>query len=285
MDHFAIITNPVKDRRGETAAYIACYLRDHGKTCVVLEDELNMSRTEAYTDPAKIPPETECVIAIGGDGTIIRAARDLIDLDIPLIGVNMGTLGYLAEIDMNSLDSGLDQLMSKTPIVERRMMLKGEIIRNGQTIYTDIAMNDIVVGRANSLNVIYFSVEVDGELLKKYAADGMIMATPTGSTAYNLSAGGPIVAPDASMILMTPISPHTMINRSIVLPDTARIAIELTPRKEREQMAIAGFDGKGEVPLLPGDRIVISRSEKSASIFKLSKISFLENLREKLSET
>ncbi|MBR5474251.1 MAG: NAD(+)/NADH kinase, partial [Lachnospiraceae bacterium] len=246
MDRFAIITNPIKDRRGEAAAYILQYLNAHGKEGVILKDEPFTSGTDSHTNPELIPDGTECIIAIGGDGTIIRAARDLIDLQIPLIGVNMGTLGYLAEIDMNSLDEGLDQLMETTPMIEQRMMLQGDIIRDGQVIYSDVAMNDIVVGRANSLNVIYFSVEVDGELLKKYAADGMIVATPTGSTAYNLSAGGPIVAPAASMILMTPISPHTMINRSIVLPETAKITIELTPRKDRESNAIVGFDGKGE---------------------------------------
>lgn len=285
MDRFAIVTNPEKDRGGAAAGRICSYLQSRGKECRILNEEIGQGRMDSYTDPQDIPEGTECILVIGGDGTLIRAARDLIDSGIPLIGVNMGTLGYLAEIDLNSLEAGLDQLIRTRPMVEKRMMLKGEIIRNGKVIYTDMALNDIVVGRANSLNVICFSVEVDGELLKKYAADGMVVATPTGSTAYNLSAGGPIVAPAASLILMTPISPHTLVNRSIVLPDTAKITIELTPRKDRELMAIAGFDGKGEVPLKAGDRIEISRSEKVTKIFKLSKISFLENLREKLSES
>jgi NAD+ kinase len=280
MDRFAIVTNPEKDLDGKTARYICRYLSEHGRSCRILYGigpEENGPRPE-------VPADTECILVIGGDGTMIRAARNLNESRIPLIGVNMGTLGYLAEIDIHTLAEGLDRLMETRPIVEDRMMLKGEILRGGTVIYEDIALNDIVVGRSNSLNVIRFAVEVDGEVLKKYAADGMIVATPTGSTAYNLSAGGPIVAPAASLILMTPISPHTMINRSIVLPDTARIAIELTPKKERELTAFAGFDGKGEVPLKVGDRIEITKSEKVTKIFKLSNISFLENLREKMKE-
>ncbi|MCI8515045.1 MAG: NAD(+)/NADH kinase [Lachnospiraceae bacterium] len=276
MNRFAIITNPEKDLGGETAGYICRYLFSNGKSCEIVGGREGKKQ---------IPPDTECLLVIGGDGTMIQAARDWNDSRIPLIGINMGTLGYLAEIDLPSLTDALNRLMAETPMVEDRMMLKGDILRNGRVICRDIALNDIVLGRGNSLNVICFTVEVDGEILKKYAADGMIVATPTGSTAYNLSAGGPIVAPAASLILMTPISPHTMINRSIVLPDTARIGIELTPRKDRELAAIVGFDGKGEVPLRAGDRIEISRSERVTKIFKLSRISFLENLRDKMQES
>lgn len=276
MDRFAIITNPEKDLAGETAGRICRYLSENGKSCRILK---------ASAGKDDLPEGAECILVIGGDGTMIQAARDWNDTRIPLIGVNMGTLGYLAEIDLPSLFDGLNRLMAETPMVEDRMMLQGEIWRDGRMICRDIALNDIVLGRSNSLNVICFTVEVDGEVLKKYAADGMIVATPTGSTAYNLSAGGPIVAPAASLILMTPISPHTMINRSIVLPDTARIGIELTPRKDRELTAMVGFDGKGEVSLSAGDRIEIGRCEKVTKIFKLSRISFLENLRDKMQES
>lgn len=276
MDHFVIVTNPGKDLGGKTAGRICRYLSENGKSCRILG-------TSAKKD--QISEKTECILVIGGDGTMIQAAREWNDTGVPIIGVNMGTLGYLAEIDLSSLTDALNRLMSETPMVEERMMLQGELWRNGRVIRRDIALNDIVLGRSNSLNIICFTVKVDGEVLKKYAADGMVVATPTGSTAYNLSAGGPIVAPAASLILMTPISPHTMINRSIVLPDTARIGIELTPRKDRELTAILGFDGKGEVPLSAGDRIEISRSEKVTRIFKLSRISFLENLRDKMQES
>lgn len=276
MDHFVIVTNPGKDLGGRMAGRICRYLSENGKSCRILG-------TSEKKD--QIPEKTECILVIGGDGTMIQAAREWNDTGVPIIGVNMGTLGYLAEIDLSSLTEALNRLMSETPMVEERMMLQGELWRNGRVIRRDIALNDIVLGRSNSLNVICFTVKVDGEVLKKYAADGMVVATPTGSTAYNLSAGGPIVAPAASLILMTPISPHTMINRSIVLPDTVRIGIELTPRKDRELTAILGFDGKGEVPLSVGDRIEISRSEKVTRIFKLSRISFLENLRDKMQES
>ena len=235
-----------------------------------------------YTNPSEIPENTQCVIVLGGAGTMIQAARDLVELEIPFIGVNLGTLGYLAEVEIHNVTESLDALIEDRLVVQERMMLTGELVRDGQVVEDNIALNEVVVGRGGALNLIRFSVSVNGRCLNSYAADGVIVATPTGSTAYNLSAGGPILEPDSSMILITPISPHTMINRSIVLADTAEVEIELT--KTGTAGALLAFDGNGSVTeLMDGDCLKIRKSDKKTKILTLSKESFLEILRNKMS--
>ena len=272
MKRFAIVSNPDKDTDGKAAIRVRSILEEHGAIVT------------SASDTSCVGPETECVITIGGDGTLIRAARALIGLEVPLIGINLGHLGYLTEIDRDSIDHGILQLISGKIWLEERMMLKGRILRNGKNIWEDVALNDIVFGRLSALNVMHFRVSVDGKVLNEYHADGMILSTPTGSTAYNLSAGGPIVAPEASLLLMTPICPHTLINRSIVLPDTATVSLEMLDRRNGQQAAVAGFDGGRNIPLKEGDCLEISRSKKVTRIVKLGHISFLELLREKMKE-
>ena len=217
MDKFTIIANSVKDRNFVVSHRIAEYLRNNGKECLMLQDmgeEQNASYH--YTDPDRIPDDTQCIIVLGGDGTLLQAARDVVDKDIPLFGINMGTLGYLAEIDQHSIYPALDRLMSDRYTIERRMMLSGTVYKNDKVAVSDVALNDIVIGREGPLRVVRFNNYVNGTFLNSYKADGIIVSTPTGSTGYSLSAGGPIISPAASMILMTPLAPHTLNTRSIV---------------------------------------------------------------------
>ena len=283
MKHFVVIRNIEKDPGGEAAGYVKRYLEERGATCQILLS----SRQEAdhYSDPSRIEKGCECVITIGGDGTLIRAARDLRGSGIPLVGINLGNLGYLTEIDRHSIPAALDKLLEGQGQPENRMMLRGRILRNGKVITEESALNDIVFGRISSMNVLVFQVSVNGQVLNSYHADGMIVSTPTGSTAYNLSVGGPIVAPEASLLLMTPISPHSLINRSIVLPDSAVIHLELLSKRNEKQEAVAAFDGGINFPLESGDILEISRSEEVTRILKLSHVGFLDVLRDKMKES
>ena len=207
----------------------------------------------------------------------------MVDRQIPLLGINLGTLGYLADIDSNSIVPALDHLLAGEYELQRRMMLTGSLYRKGRKIAEDIALNDIVIGREGRLRVVQFNNYVNGAFLNSYRADGIIVATPTGSTGYSLSAGGPVVSPEASMLLMTPLAPHTLNTRSIVFPEHDVIIVELGPARDGgTERGMAYFDGDTSVPMITGDRIEIKKSRKDTWLVKVSTISFLETLRRKM---
>ena len=235
-----------------------------------------------YTDREAVPGWIECAIVLGGDGTLIQAARDLAGSNIPLLGVNMGTLGYLAQIGREEdIFPALDELIADRYGLEQRIMLKGTVISDGKVVAEDIALNDIVLSRMGR-NMICFNLSIDGEFLNDYSADGIIAATPTGSTAYNLSAGGPIAVPDSEMILLTPICPHTLNSRSVVLAPDRVIELEITGRGETGKFL--SFDGDTQVNLKNGDLVRIERSETVTTLIRLKKVSFLENLRDRMKQ-
>ena len=239
-----------------------------------------------YTDPEKIPEDTQCVIVLGGDGTLLQAARDVVHCRIPLLGINLGTLGFLAEVDRQSVYQALDKLMRGDYEVEERMMLSGTVYRGNQVIGSDLALNDIVIGREGPLRVVRFKNFVNNEYLNSYNADGIILSTPTGSTGYSLSVGGPIVSPSGTMIIMTPIAPHTLNSRSIVFPAEDVITVEVGKgRHEDQEKAVAAFDGDAVIHLVTGDRIVIRRAEEKTKILKLNHLSFVEVIRQKMRDS
>lgn len=277
MKHFYLIVNPSKTGAAETAGKITAYLRAKGATC---EGSAQQKRREGagygYTDQGLIPRETECVITLGGDGTLIQAARDLVDLQIPMIGVNMGNLGYLTQIAHGeALPPMLDALLEGNFRLERRMMLEGCV--QGAA---GIALNDIVLTRKDVMQVLKFQVYVNGELLTEYTADGMIVATPTGSTAYNLSAGGPIVTPGAKLLMLTPICPHSINSRSIILSHRDTVGIWVLENAGQKQMAV--FDGDQVMDLGAGEVLKIQESDRYTTLVQLKDVPFLENIREKL---
>ena len=204
MDTFYIITNYQKDPEMTVAHEIREYLKSKGKTCYIQQKEVEDPQGRyRYTDAQHVSDEVECVLVLGGDGTLLQAARDLVDRSIPLLGINMGTLGYLAEIDRKNIFPALDKLIGGEYTVEHRMMLTGTAFHQSRRMLADIALNDIVISRNGRLRVVDFNVYVDGAFLSSYTADGIIISTPTGSTGYNLSVGGPIVAPGGfSLILL-----------------------------------------------------------------------------------
>ena len=271
------------------------YLEARKKKCTIQIKE--SGKEQEYTDVAQIPEDVDCILVLGGDGTLLQAARDIIQRDIPLLGINLGTLGYLAEIEETGMDAAMNQLLSGEYEVEQRMMLTGRIVRggihqqkhkeNGLPAYeteNSYALNDITITRSGSLQIIRFRICVNGQFLNEYHADGVIVATPTGSTGYNLSAGGPIVEPKAELLLITPISPHTLNTRSIILAPEDKIEIEIgAGREESVQQVEVNFDGSHNVMLYTGDKVEIERAETTTGIVKLNKASFLEVLHKKLS--
>ena len=243
MERFYLITNRAKDPDLTVTDQIRQYLEERGKTCLLC-DNSEKGEKYHYTDPAKVPSDIDGILVLGGDGTLLQAAGDVVDLQIPLLGINLGTLGYLAEIDRDTLYPALDHLMADEYTIEHRMMLCGSIYRDGKLIAEDAALNDITITREGNLRVVRFDNYVNGEFLNSYSADGIIIATPTGSTGYSLSAGGPIISPSASLMLMTPLAPHTLNTRSIVFPAEDVIEVELGPSRDGGiEQGMAYFDG------------------------------------------
>ena len=277
MKHFLIYTNEHKDKNLATTKRICSYLALKGQKTTVRadEDRWQKQRLAASSDeiPEDIPRDVDVMLVLGGDGTVLQAARETKKLHIPIIGVNMGTLGYMTEIEPEYLEDALDRLIAGDYEQENRMMLNGR------------ALNDIVISRSGSLQIIRFNIYVNGQFLHNYNADGMIVTTPTGSTGYNLSAGGPLVEPKARLIMLTPICPHTLNQRSIILSPEDVIEIEIPAgRGGRPQTLEANFDGSHVIGLTTGDRVRIAESEKITEFIKLNQVSFLEVLHQKMTE-
>lgn len=296
MNNFLVVTNKQKDSAFACTNRIRGYLERHGKSCLTETGDVSELR---------IPEGVECVIVLGGDGTLLRAARNAADAKVPLIGVNLGTMGYLAEVDSDYLEEALDQLMADDFTRESRMMLSGRVIPAGGAKEIsirsegedagrkpdkaeaerreDCALNDIAITRRGSLQIISFHIYVNGQLLHVCHADGILVATPTGSTGYNLSAGGPIVEPHAQLILLTPICPHTMSSRPIVLSAEDEVVIEIGENKKGiVQEVEACFDGSVKMAMFAGDRMEIRRAGKVTEMLKLSQDSFVEVLHKKM---
>ena len=283
MDKFYIITNSAKDKNQEFTNEIVKYLRDHGRQCQVQLAERKKEGAYHYTTPDLIPEGTQCLLVLGGDGTLLQAARDVVHREIPMLGINLGTLGFLAEVDRLSVYQALDQIMADDYEIEERMMLTGTVWRGDTIIGRDVALNDIVICREGPLRVVRFKNYVNDVYLNSYNADGIIISTPTGSTGYSLSCGGPIVAPNGAMTLMTPIAPHTLNTRSIIFPAEDVITVELGKgRRQDTEKGLASFDGDTVIPMVTGDRIVIQRASVSSRILKLNHLSFVEVLRQKM---
>lgn len=196
MNRFYVITNVEKDKDLKTTRQIYDYLKARGCECTVREFQKKETEDSGgdyrYTDASLIPAGTECILVLGGDGTLIQAARDTVDRKIPLLGVNLGTLGFLAEIEKTGVPDALDSLILDNYTIEPRMLLEGTVYREGKEPVKNLALNDIVVNRAGALRIIDYEISVNGEPLNRYSADGMIVSTPTGPQATAWSAGGPI---------------------------------------------------------------------------------------------
>lgn len=288
MRHFLVYTNRHKDKNLVLTKKICDYLRQKGqKATVKMEEGDFKERISTDTDdiPADIPRDVDCMIVLGGDGTVLQAARETKKLHIPIIGVNLGTLGYMTEIEPANLKESLDRLIAGDYEQESRMMLNGKAYLSDGRTEEGWALNDIVITRSGSLQIIQFNIYVNGQFLNDYKADGMIITTPTGSTGYNLSAGGPLVEPRAKLIVLTPICPHSLNQRSIILSPEDVIEIEIPQGREgRIQTVEASFDGTHVIPLETGDRIRIVQSEKITEFIQLNQVSFLEVLHKKMSD-
>lgn len=285
MDKFFIIANKEKDKGLEKTKAMAQFLELRGKKCGytgierVFDDDEEVSRISS-----KIGDDVQAIISLGGDGTFIQISDIASRKNIPIIGVNMGNLGYLCEVEKEKAFDALEKLINDEYEIEKRILLSGEPTIASITMKRVHALNDIVIARKGRLGLIDIKVSVNGNALYSCAADGMIICTPTGTTGYNISAGGPIVAPYSKSIILTPICAHSLNVRPIVLSDEDEIEVELLGESLKPNMsAEVSFDGDKARPMNAGDKIKIRKSYAEAKIIRLSSQTFFETLSRKMS--
>ncbi len=284
MKKFYIIANSDKDKDLVVTHELEEYLKSkevayHIHVITPKEDAGNAR----FTNEDEIDDDTDCIIVTGGDGTLIQASRDIRDKNIPLIGINLGYLGYLTEIEKEDIQKDIDMLLDGNYTLESRIMLNGSVYRDDKLVFEDISLNDIVVGRAESLRIVDFKMYVDGEFLNLYSADGVIVSTPTGSTAYNLSAGGPILEPKTNIVAITPICSHTLNNRSVVISADSDVDVVICPGRHLSgNNTVAYFDGNSTFLLKENDVLKIRKSKLTTKFVRIHNKSFIEILHSKM---
>ena len=276
MNNFLILANTDKDVNLSLSNKISEYLMGKGAKATIVSDV-----NEHYEDlrvKEELMKGVQAAIVLGGDGTMLRAAHSIGTYNVPYIGINLGTLGFLTEIEESNVYEALDRLLNDDFIIENRMMIEGSV--KDKVFHS---LNDVVITRAGFSRIIGLKVYVNNQLLDTYEADGVIVATPTGSTGYNMSAGGPIVSPKASAIVVTPISPHSLTSKSVVFDSTEEIRVEIMKkRKTQDTEAIVSFDGSNSIELAAGDVVNVKLSARSISLIKMYDVNFYSVLRDKI---
>lgn len=286
MNRFCVITNQDKDENYQEAQYISRYLGSRGGSCCILDNQKSMQAgVRHFTRVDEIPQDTQCALVLGGDGTMIQAAIDLVHRNLPILGINLGTVGFLTEVERQNLDRALDMLLQDEYTIENRIMLRetDPSAEGGTETGFCYALNDVVVSKRGSCRLITIKVYINDELADIYRADGLIVSTPTGSTGYNLSAGGPVMVPHTQATVITPICAHSLNKRSLVVSADDRITLELGRTKDiQEDTAVLVVDGRTVRELVTGDRLDICVPEALTQLIKLSGISFYKRMRDKL---
>lgn len=264
---------------------LATWAAERGIT-LLAGPELERERIKAQTGCAVEEVETEdlaanvdLILVLGGDGTMIATARLMGDAEVPVLGVNFGGLGYLAEFRIEELYSALESILSGNYRLDRRVMLDVELLRGDLSITHNRVLNDVVINKSALARIIEIEANLNQQFVNSFRADGLIISTPTGSTAYNLSAGGPVIYPSMNAVVITPICPFTLSNRPIVVPDDA--VIELCLKTDHEDVALT-LDGQVGFPLKFEDRVVIRKSQTTFSLVQPMNRNYFDVLRDKL---
>ncbi|NLM09340.1 MAG: NAD(+)/NADH kinase [Clostridiaceae bacterium] len=220
------------------------------------------------------------LISLGGDGTLLNMARTSFNYDVPVLGINLGTVGFLADVEINDIEKAIKRLACGEYSIEDRMVLLASVFRDDYTVFKSIAINDVVVNRDGLSRIIRIQVFVDDQFIDSFPGDGVIVSTPSGSTAYNLSAGGPIVQPDMEMMITTPICPHILYSRSFITSPDRKLRI--TINDDYPDSAIITMDGQEGFRIAAGDEILITRAQKKIKLVSFNDINFFDVLRAKI---
>jgi NAD+ kinase len=275
----AIISRPDRTEVAQIFPGLLRWLSEHGYVAVTdLESSQYTNGIEAVPRSQLGSRHLDLVIVLGGDGTLLSAARATAAIDVPLLGVNLGSLGFLTEVPPQALYTVLDAIVQGKAAVEQRALMECTLLREGQIRGEYLVFNDAVVNKTALARLNTYDLYIDGIFVSSYRADGMIVATPTGSTAYSLSAGGPVLMPTVSALVVTPVAPHALTHRPLVVPDSAQIEILL---RTEDELAYLSLDGQPGLDLSDGDRVRCRRSAHHVHIFRTG-LDFFQVLRSKL---
>lgn len=275
----ALISRPGRPEVAHVITGLLAWMADHGYSVVIDE------QTAKYVSGPEVVPRAQMgsrpldlVIVLGGDGTLLSAARVTAAIDVPLLGVNLGSLGFLTEVPLQSLYAMLDAIAQGRASVEHRALMHCELVREDRVRGSYLVFNDAVVNKTALARLNTYDLYIDKAFVSSYRADGMIVATPTGSTAYSLSAGGPVLMPTVNAFVITPVAPHSLTHRPLVVPDSVEIEILL---RTEDEVAYLSLDGQPGLDLSDGDRVRCRRSEHQVNLFRTG-TDFFQVLRSKL---
>jgi len=280
-----IVLKPHQPDALKTICELATWLGERQIT-LVGGPEIEHARIEQQTgcalqevESGKLAESVDLILVLGGDGTMIATARMMGDVEVPVLGVNYGGLGYLAEFRIEELYSALESILSGNYRLDKRVMLAVELLRGQENMTRNRVLNDVVINKSALARIIEIEAYLNRQFVNSFRADGLIVSTPTGSTAYNLSAGGPVIFPSMNAVVITPICPFTLSNRPIVVPDDA--VIELCLKTDQEDVALT-LDGQVGFPLKVEDRVVIRKSKATFNLVQPTNRNYFEVLRDKL---
>ncbi len=280
MKKVSIISKFGKPDLGRVARQVVGWLRNHGY--VITVDEVGREfcpECEMVEREGLVGAKPDFVIVLGGDGTLLSTARQVARAGIPILGVNLGSLGFLTEVKQEEIEQALEAVDGGRCELSRRPMLHCQVQREGKCVATYHALNEVVMNQSAVARITDFELRVNEIFVSYYKADGLIISTPTGSTAYSLAAGGPILSPDVPGFVITPVASHALTNRPLVVQDTAMIQARILVTRERAYLTVDGQEG---VPLEEGDVVQCRKSEYEVRLFKLTGRSFFDVLRTKL---
>jgi len=285
IKRIGVIVKPHQPDALETLCRLTTWLNEHGIRLVgptEVERETIEHRTGCTIDvvnESDLAEQVDLMLVLGGDGTMIATSRMIGDAQVPVIGVNYGGLGYLAEFPLEELFPALESILAGQYQVQQRLMLTVELWRGEELVTRNRVLNDVVVNKSALARIIEIEAYLNEQFVNLFRADGLIVATPTGSTAYNLSAGGPIIYPSMNAVVITPICPFTLSNRPIVVPDDSMIEVRLVTEKEEVALTL---DGQVGFPLQAGDRALIRKSKTAFNLVQPPNRNYFEVLRNKL---
>lgn len=274
-----IISKPRKKDAGDILTNLVDWLRKKGIEQLMDKETAGMIDMKTYYERQDIVDLSEFIIVLGGDGTLLSVARLIGGKGTPILGVNLGSLGFLTEVTLEEMYPLLEEILAGDMIIDERGMLEASIQRDGKEVAKYLVLNDVVINKGAFARMILMETRVGGRYLNTYRADGLIISTPTGSTAYSLSAGGPIVYPTVGSVIISPICPHTLTNRPIVIPDN--VDIEVTLSTENED-ALVTLDGQEGFSLKYMDTIVVKKSLNKTRLILSPKKDYYQILRQKL---
>ena len=279
MKTIGIVTKPKFPEIKEVVKDLVSWLRERKKDVVLDTKAASLLGEIAASSKSEMAARADMVLVLGGDGTMLNAARLVEERSVPILGVNLGGLGFLTEVTLEQIYPTLEKVFAGAFYIEERLMLRARIERHGEQVASATVLNDVVIGKGTLARMIETQISVNGQFVTRLRGDGLIVSTATGSTAYSMSAGGPIIHPSVRAIILTPICPHTLTHRPLLIPSDVALEVVLTGQDEG---AMTTFDGQVGVAMAQGDMVFVNASDHRTNLIRFPDRTYYDVLRRKL---